>query len=152
IKTMADRQGRYRLVDLEAGDYLISATGPDGQLRRMSPEVIQRAQQAVEQRMAPPPDGDVARETLVSYVPVFFPGVVNRAKAQPVSLDPGDERASVNVQLQVLPLSEQPPATPGVRTGAGGRISGRVVFDGTAAHPDCRNVACAPLLRTRGEG
>jgi hypothetical protein len=157
--------------------------------------------------------------------------VVNRARATAVSLAPGEERANINLQLQVMPAmrvegtvtdpdgkplpyanvrlvsaddgvtwsygSASPTAyfrlapvplgqyrlvvyspargypaalnvTPNglwamldvsanlgnaqnttVRTEPAGSISGRVVFDGTTPRPDCRKVACRPMLVSR---
>lgn len=104
IATDADRQGRYRFADLPPGDYLVSALGPDGELRRLTPEAVQRAVQAVQQPGQPlPPGGDADRESTVGYVTVYHPGVVSRTRATAVTLAPGEERTNINLQLQVMP-------------------------------------------------
>lgn len=103
IATDADRQGRYRFADLPPGDYLVSALGPDGELRRMTPDLIQRAMQAVQQPGQPLPFVDADRESTVSYVTVYHPGVVSRARASAVPLGPGEERTGINLQLQIAP-------------------------------------------------
>jgi protocatechuate 3,4-dioxygenase beta subunit len=231
ITTDADRLGRYRFADLPPGDYLVSALGPDGELRRMTPDVIQRALQAVQQPGQPLPSGNAGGESTVSYVTVYYPGVVSRARATAVTLAAGEERTNINLQLQVLPtmrvdgtvvdpdgkplpyadvrlvsaddgvtwsygqasptayfrLAPVPLAqyrlvvyspargypaarnvnpnglwamldiAPGlghamnvtVRTEPAGSVSGRVVFDGTTARPDCRRGGCGPTLVAR---
>ena len=102
-KTTADRFGRYRFTDVPPGDYVVSAVGPDGDLRRMTPELIQQAEQALQQRAQPLPARDAGKEPAVSYLAVYYPGVLNQARATAVAVVPGEERADVNVQLQVTP-------------------------------------------------
>jgi protocatechuate 3,4-dioxygenase beta subunit len=210
----ADRQGRYRFADLTPGDYLISALGPDGELRRMTPEAIQRALQAVQQPGQPLPSRDAGGESTVSYVTVYYPGVVSRVRATALQLAPGEERTNVNLQLQVLPtirlegtvlnqdgkplayatarligaddgvtwsygqtttagyfhlapvplgpyslsvagtkldltLTDPRAASITVRLEPATSIAGRVVFDGATPPPDCRKVACRPILVSR---
>jgi len=104
-KAEADRFGRYRFADLPPGEYVVSAIGPDGELRRPSADLIQRAEQAVQQRGQPLPLflKDTGSESTVSYLAVYYPGVLNRARATAVPIVSGEERPDINLQLQLTP-------------------------------------------------
>jgi hypothetical protein len=97
----ADRQGGYRFSDVPPGDYVVSTMGPDGELRRMTPGMIQAAALAAQQPTLPLPPGEAGRESIVSYVLTYYPGVASSASATAVTVAPGDERREVNLQLQI---------------------------------------------------
>ena len=78
----SDRQGRYRLEGLPAGNYLVRAERPNT---------------PVDVRLI-----EGGRERTVTYLPVYYPGVSNSTAARPVSIEPGIERSGVDLQLQLV--------------------------------------------------
>jgi protocatechuate 3,4-dioxygenase beta subunit len=102
-----DDRGRYRIWGLEPGDYLIAATPPATTGVRMMTSAD--LQWATEQTTGPESLG--AQTTLrrapdagrvVSYAPVFYPGVVNPAGSEVITIGPAEERAGVDITLQVV--------------------------------------------------
>ena len=118
-----DDRGIYRVFGLQPGDYIVSAVprnvGPGVDVARLQAELA-----AVRERIASaaPGDGTVARELATragmlqgqlpqadeqatGYAPVYFPGTVSPAQAGAVTLNIGEERASVDFQLVRVPLA-----------------------------------------------
>jgi protocatechuate 3,4-dioxygenase beta subunit len=117
-----DDRGIYRVYGLQPGDYIVSAvprnTGPAMDVARLQAELAQ-----VRERIAAvASDAGVARELATrasmlqgqlpqaeeqatGYAPVFFPGTVAAAQAGTVTLNIGEERASVDFQLVRVPLA-----------------------------------------------
>jgi hypothetical protein len=118
-----DDRGIYRVFGLQPGDYIVSAVprnvGPGVDVARLQAELA-----AVRERIASaaPGDGTVARELATragmlqgqlpqadeqatGYAPVYFPGTVSAAQAGAVTLNIGEERASVDFQLVRVPLA-----------------------------------------------
>jgi uncharacterized protein (DUF2141 family) len=117
-----DDRGIYRVYGLQPGDYIVSAlprnAGPGMDVARLQAELA-----AVRERIASAPgDGTVVRELATrasmlqgqlpeaeeqttGYAPVYFPGTVTAAQAGTVTLNIGEERASVDFQLVRVPLA-----------------------------------------------
>jgi Carboxypeptidase regulatory-like domain len=118
-----DDRGIYRVFGLQPGDYLVSAVP-----RNVGPGVdvpgLQAELAAVRERIAAaaPGDGTLARELATragmlqgqlpqadeqatGYAPVYFPGTVSAAQAGTVTLNIGEERASVDFQLVRVALA-----------------------------------------------
>jgi hypothetical protein len=77
----SDARGMYRLYGLAPGEYVISATAHGEQLRLGA--------------------SDGAR---VAYIPVYYPGVTDGARAEAVSVAVGAERPDINLTLQTAVL------------------------------------------------
>lgn len=117
--TTNDR-GEYRIWGLPPGKYYIRATHPRGE--------------------APRPGGLV-------YVPIFYPGVTDPSRTQPVDLHPGDEATgidlnfvsmhSVRVSGRVLNANSQPEKGAQVSLVAG---SGSFTFTAGQASSDSKGV------------
>jgi uncharacterized protein (DUF2141 family) len=99
-----DDRGIYRIPFLPAGNYIVAA----------SPRTELDAIRLAEALSAPSP---------VSYAPVFHPGTPLASEAALVSIGIGEERASVDIQLQRL---------------TNGRISGTVISPSGAPQPGAK--------------
>ena len=129
-----DDRGAYRIYGLQPGEYVVSAaprtpTAMMGsgrlqapvQLAGAPPEALARLealQQMTQGQLleAVGPDG----EGHTGYAPVYYPGTASAAQAASISLGVGEERPSVDFQLQRVPMA---------------RVEGRVVTSGDiAAH------------------
>jgi len=117
-----DDRGIYRVYGLQPGDYIVSAVprnaGPAMDVARLQAELAQ-----VRERIATAAaDAGVVRELATragmlqgqipqaeeqasGYAPVYFPGTVAAAQAGTVTLNIGEERASVDFQLVRVPLA-----------------------------------------------
>ena len=117
-----DDRGIYRIFGLQPGTYIVSAiprnTGPGPDMPRLQAEL-----EAVRERMAlagaeigaASPlairagllEGQMpaAEEQGTGYAPVFYPGTTSANEAAPIALGVGEERASVDFQLQRIPLA-----------------------------------------------
>jgi hypothetical protein len=78
----SDRQGRYRIEGLPAGNYLVRADRPK------TPVDVRQI--------------EGGRERTVTYLPVYYPGVSSSTAARPVSVEPGIERSGIDLQLQLV--------------------------------------------------
>jgi hypothetical protein len=130
--TATDDRGMYRAAGLLPGDYLVSATSSD------APSVDQAAADAKKRfaevtavgNSAPPnaladlkatiaalvDSSDSGKDTPTGYAPVYYPGTTLTAAAGTVTLGVSEERASVDVSLQLVPLTR----VSGVISGAAG--------------------------------
>jgi protocatechuate 3,4-dioxygenase beta subunit len=117
-----DDRGIYRVYGLQPGDYIVSAVprnaGPALDVARLQTELA-----AVRERIAAVAgDAAVTRELATrasmiqgqlpqaeeqasGYAPVYFPGTVSAVQAGIITLDIGEERASVDFQLARVPLA-----------------------------------------------
>jgi hypothetical protein len=118
-----DDRGIYRIYGLQPGEYFVVAmarnTGADVDVQRMQVEL-----EAMKQRIAAASaaDATVVRELAArasmlqsaipdkeeqpsGYAPVYFPGTVTVGQAAPVLVGLGEERTSVDFQLQRVPLA-----------------------------------------------
>jgi len=105
--SFTDDRGRYRIWGLGPGDYLVAATPPATTGARMMTSAD--LQWATEQTLGPESVGApaVARRApdagrVVSYAPVFYPGVVDQARSEIITIGPAEERAGVDITLQVV--------------------------------------------------
>jgi hypothetical protein len=81
----SDRHGRYRVEGLPAGNYLVRAHRPN-----TLPDVRQI---------------EAGRERTVTYLPVYYPGVSSSTAARPIAIEPGADRAGIDLQLQLVPTT-----------------------------------------------
>jgi protocatechuate 3,4-dioxygenase beta subunit len=116
-----DDRGIYRVFGLQPGEYIVSAVprnaGPGMDAARMAAEL-----EAVRQRIAAAADQSVARELMTrasmlqaeipaqdeqptGYAPVYYPGTIAPADAAPIAIGVGEERPSVDFQLQRVPMA-----------------------------------------------
>jgi len=102
-----DDQGRYRIWGLAPGDYIITAAPPAtlADARSITDADLQWAAEqtvsdSVAARTAPPRAPNPGRT--VSYAPVFYPGGVDPARAVVITLGPAEERAGVDLTLQIV--------------------------------------------------
>ena len=127
-----DDRGQYRAFGLLPGDYLICATPRDDllqaamlaeSLRRRMEEMQAAAargtqtpeQKAMTERMNANAVPEVPKQ---AYVAVCAPASTQLSAAAPVSLDVGEERAGVDVQLQLVPIAR----VSGTVTWSGGKL------------------------------
>ena len=117
-----DDRGIYRVYGLQPGEYVVSAVpprtaGPGMDAARMTAEL-----EAVRQRIAVAVDQAATRELVTrasmlqaelpaqeeqptGYAPVYYPGTIAATDAAPVPLGIGEERSSVDFQLQRVPMA-----------------------------------------------
>jgi hypothetical protein len=128
--SMSDDRGVYRIYDLPPGDYVISAvpqtTMSDaeammtfgamsvmaggrgrGDATLAAPaQPVGRGIGAVDRsaidQLLNPAGSDGSRTT---YAPVYFPGTTSTSAAETISLGPSEERAGVDLQLQLVPMA-----------------------------------------------
>jgi protocatechuate 3,4-dioxygenase beta subunit len=106
---VTDDLGRYRIWGLAPGEYVITAAPPTP-LAEVRSTTAADLQWAAEQ--ASRPDSVGAQTVLthapdpgrtVSFAPVYYPGGVDPAGSEVITLGPADERAGVDITLQVVP-------------------------------------------------
>ncbi len=117
-----DDRGIYRVYGLQPGDYVVSAiprnTGPAVDVERLTAqlaEVRQRIATAVDNQemvrelatRASMIQGGIPaqEEQATGYAPVYFPGTVSANDAAAIPLGIGEERASVDFQLQRVAMA-----------------------------------------------
>jgi 5-hydroxyisourate hydrolase-like protein (transthyretin family) len=114
-----DDRGMYRLHGVAPGDYLVVASVPQavGRARRLADTDVAEALRAVREkppaagRAAPPPPAG-AQSPMgrgggegPSYAPVYFSSTTDMTRATPVSVGAGEERAGINIRLEIVPLA-----------------------------------------------
>jgi protocatechuate 3,4-dioxygenase beta subunit len=133
-----DDHGRYRIWGLGPGGYIIAATP----LATAGARMITSADLlwATEQTIGPESVGDQAAARrapdagrVVSYAPVFYPGVVDPAGSEVITIGPAEDRAGVDITLQVVSTA----AVNGTVLGLNGRpvANVQVSLANTAASP-----------------
>lgn len=115
-----DDRGVYRIYGLAAGDYVVVASYGLSPFASTDLEVttkadVTRARQALSApsalQSAPGVqasrggDAATARRRTVSYSPVFYPGTTAAAQAATISIAAGEERAGIDIQLQLVPTA-----------------------------------------------
>lgn len=121
-----DDRGVYRAWGLPPGDYIVMATpaigggrGSSGvdDIRRLDPADVRRAQQLAQAGRSgsapagpgsssePAARGPAAGGATVNYAPVFFPGATDLAQATTITLGTAEERAGIDVPLQLMPAA-----------------------------------------------
>jgi hypothetical protein len=127
-----DDRGIYRATGLLPGDYLVSATSPEGpssdllvadakkrlaEVSAMGTSAAASAVADLKATIATLVDStDPSKDAPTGYAPVYYPGTTLAAAAQTVTLGVSEERQAVNVSLQLVPLTR----VSGVVTGAAG--------------------------------
>ena len=114
-----DDRGEYRAYDLPPGGYLVLAaveagTGPGASapglvdIRPLTSAEVQQALQAARgggaptTTLAPVPPSSSSASSRVNYAPVFHPGVPDVGGAATISLGLSEERAGVDVTMQMV--------------------------------------------------
>jgi protocatechuate 3,4-dioxygenase beta subunit len=120
-----DDRGMYRLYGLAPGEYIVSATpraSTAGEIRAMTDTEIRAAIAAAQQQPggmaagrpgaagpvgAPgsagtPPAVPPREYSTVGYAPVYYPGTTLAGSAATITLNAGEERTSVDFQLQLV--------------------------------------------------
>ena len=103
-----DDQGRYRIWGLAPGEYIITAAPPAtlADARSITDADLQWAAEQIAgpdsggARTAPPRAPDPGRT--VTYAPVYYPGAVDPTRSEVITLGPAEERAGVDLTLQVV--------------------------------------------------
>ncbi len=107
-----DDRGSYRIFGLAAGEYIVSASprpvgGSD--IRQMTAAEIQAAQQAIQQRTVSAAQAGNAssrpQPLTVTYATVYYPGTTTPTSAVPITVAAGEERAGVDLALQLVRTS-----------------------------------------------
>jgi hypothetical protein len=138
-----DDRGIYRIPALPPGDYIVSATpreivvaaadppnaraGNPAAGAAADPAATARKQAAAAARSARapvPPPPDPAAPPPDGYAPVFYPGATAASGATTVALDVSEERAGIDLQLQLVPMArvEGSVAAPGGTLPPGARV------------------------------
>jgi hypothetical protein len=130
---VSDDRGQYRAFGLPPGEYVICASPRDDllqaamvaeSLRRRMEDVqaaaVARGTQTPEQKLMMERMNAAAAPELPkqAYVPVCAPSSTQLSAAAPVSLDVGEERTGVDLQLQLVPIAR----VSGTVTWSGGRL------------------------------
>ncbi len=106
-----DDRGVYRIYGLPPGEYMVSASTGFGRMTDLVPTTdadVQRAMDLIQRPGAPQSavgpavPAPAPRRPTVGYVPVFFPGTTVLANATPITLGAGEERSSVDFQVQLV--------------------------------------------------
>jgi hypothetical protein len=134
--SMTDDRGMYRIPALPPGEYLVMALPRDMGLSAMQEEVKARLFAVAQAAKARGASADTviidtklqleasgsnnAADSKTTYAPVYYTGTTQPGSATPVALDIGQERAGIDLQLQVLPavslsggVSSDAPLAPG---------------------------------------
>ena len=119
----SDDKGTYRIYGITPGDYIVRLTPPfalPGDLRQTNSQSLQSAMQQLRTPASAPGTPASAPAAVqapsVVYVPVFYPGTTSAANAGVLKLAAGEERAGVDLQLQLVPSAK----VEGVVTGPDG--------------------------------
>jgi hypothetical protein len=103
-----DDEGQYDLGGLSPGEYFVAA-GPsprDGPiaLQRLTVADVDRALQLFK-TPATPAERLTFAERAEAFAPVYFPGTTNFSQAQSITLVLGEQRAGVDLRLQLIPTA-----------------------------------------------
>jgi hypothetical protein len=109
---LTDDLGRYRIWGLTPGDYVISAM-PPAALSTVRSITDADLQWGAEELLRGPGGGGAGppfpraldEGRVVSYAPVYYPGVVDPARAATVTVDPAAEQDGVDLALQIVPAA-----------------------------------------------
>jgi protocatechuate 3,4-dioxygenase beta subunit len=119
-----DDRGAYRFFGLPPGDYVVSAqprTLTNVEVRQTSAAELQWAERRIRGGGAGAGGAttvqDPAPSQTMTYAPVYFPNVLNRANATVVTLGVGQERSSVDLHMPFVPTAH----VDGIVTGIDGQ-------------------------------
>jgi hypothetical protein len=125
-RAQTDDRGIYRITGLLPGDYIVSATpresdNPQAE-EKMNMELVaaekmrsiamvggnvaqatQDIQKMLDQMTTPSPDP--SKDPPSGYAPVYYPGTTIGTSASTIALDISEEKAGVDVQLQIVPMT-----------------------------------------------
>jgi uncharacterized protein (DUF2141 family) len=139
---MTDDRGIYRIFGLPAGEYAVVVRprpGAEANMTGLRPIAVTEVRQALAEvrqardrrtttftppRSLPPPEPARA----VALAPVFYPGTTNAAHARLVALGIGEERSSVDIHVDYVPVARVA-GTVVTSTGGGTRASVRLLPD-----------------------
>jgi hypothetical protein len=124
-----DDRGMYRLAGLGPGQYYVAA-GPSPSRGPLDVQVLTTADvDRVLQALAAGsgPASTTFTQPHQGFAPVFFPGAPEFARAQPIVLAFGEERADINIRLQLVPTAR---------------------IDGTVLLPDGRPLTSGQVVAT----
>lgn len=129
LGSQTDDRGVYRLYGLPPGDYVVVAEPRNGganEIRAMTDAEMREALAALQQPVAAqasnsrgsvgggiatgsigeqPIQVSATRSQTVGFAPVYFPGTTAASGATTLRLAPGDERTSIDFQLQMVTTS-----------------------------------------------
>ena len=107
----SDDRGVYRIFNLPPGEYLVVALPPPGSSNSGAPTVQEvdaalamlsaRASVATPAAPSTPPPPP----RIVGFAPAFYPGTPYSTQATRVRVGPGEERAGLDIELQMLPFA-----------------------------------------------
>ena len=103
-----DDRGVYRLAGLLPGDYYVAAgPSPDRGLADLQVLTTGDVDRALQILASPASNaGDITfEEPRQGFAPVFFPGTPDRGRAQIITLAQGEQRAGVDVRLQLVRMA-----------------------------------------------
>src|SRR5262249_22272254 len=97
-----DDRGAFRIYGLPAGDYVlvaVSQSTPD--IKTVTPDEVRWAMGDGRTGSSPAPTTPPpAAGATNAYVPIYFPGVLDLSAATTITLNAGDERQGLDLQLQ----------------------------------------------------
>ena len=92
VPSLTDDRGMYRIYGLPAGEYVIAARTPQQVVARTTPEVRVMTEGVPSARPA-------------VMAPVFHPSATDVGRATRVTLEAGEERSGIDLQMQYVPLA-----------------------------------------------
>lgn len=118
-QSTTDDRGTYRIYGLAPGDYVVGASGHEGNRGgaaelHLTSDADVRYATAPRSRTPPPP------ERTVTLAPTYYPGSTVSTQASVVPVRPGEERGGVDITLQLAPTA---------------RVSGTVLLPEGSAPP-----------------
>ena len=106
--SFTDDRGVYRLAGLLPGDYYVAAgPSPDRgptDIQVLTSVDVERVLQLIAAPGSPVPDATF-EQPHQAFAPVFFPGATTLAAAQVITLRQSEERAGVDIRLQLVPTA-----------------------------------------------
>jgi uncharacterized protein (DUF2141 family) len=142
-----DDRGQYRLTGLLPGDYIVSATSSEQPAASNEMAAVAKMRAAeisasgdpsaaaaiadLRALMARLSSDDPSKDPASGYAPVYYPGTTLAASAQAVVLGVSEERASIDVALQLVPMTRVSGTVAGA-AGNGGSVQVTLTPTGTA--------------------
>jgi len=112
-----DDRGLYRVGTLEPGNYAVAVPMPQRLSKAAEDKLAAEAAKAGKTFEAGPSAGMDESGRVLSYATLFYPNATTSARATPIAVASGEERAEVNFRLRGVPTS----TVSGTVTGTGGR-------------------------------
>jgi Carboxypeptidase regulatory-like domain len=112
VRAVTDDLGRYRLYGLPAGDYTVAASPDVGGAPAGARPITQAELDWAHLQLRSPATGSIGPAVpaprpaqTVSYSTVFYPGTADPASALTVAVAAGEERAGVDIPLELVPVA-----------------------------------------------